>query len=296
MLSNPLLLIMKVVGRFRYLKEARNVRTMWLAYHFLKKYLKFKDLDKYKAYGANENVKINQTIWIYWKQGFSNAPDLVKKCLTSIYKYKGNYEVIALDSENLSEYIELPDFIVEKHDKGIIGEAMFSDLLRISLIIQYGGIWCDATCFWSNAIPTVIQKASFFVFSESMMIGNITPIVGSSWFLKGKQDNLIMKKIRNCLFHYWNNNNNLPHYFIFHLLMSAIVREDEEAKKCWNNMPYICNMNPHVLQFHLPDKFNELFYEHYIRTSFIHKLTYKYDKKLLIIKPENVLQYFLKNN
>ena len=289
------MLLMKVYGKVRYLKEARNVQSLWASYHFINSYLKWKDNDQYVAVGKNESVRTNKTIWVYWKQGLDNAPDLVKKCVASVYKNAGSYDVIALDEKNLSQYIDLPDFINDKHDKGIIKEALFSDLLRISLIIHYGGVWCDATCFWTKPIPQFIEKTPFFMFSESLMMSNVTPIVGSSWFLKGEKDDIILYKTRNCLFNYWAKHNNLPNYFIFHLMLSALVKTDEDCKAEWINIPYVCNMNPHVLQFHLSSPYVADAYDAYKDSCFVHKLTYKYDKTLLDSNEENILQHFLNN-
>lgn len=293
--NNPLMLLMKALGKIRYLKEARNVRSLWISYYFIKRYLKWKDNDRFVAEGTNENVRINKTIWIYWKQGLDNAPDLVKKCVASVYKHAGDYDIVVLDENNLSQYIELPIFINEKHQKGLIREALFSDLLRISLIIRYGGIWCDATCFWTNSIPQNIEITHFFMFSESLMMSNITPIVGSNWFLKGCKDDVILSKTRNCLFNYWAKHDNLPNYFIFHLMLSALVKTDPECAEEWKKIPYICNINPHVLQFHFSSEYDESLYVSYKKSCFIHKLTYKYDKKLLMDNYETVLQHFLNN-
>jgi len=43
--------------------------------------------------------------------------------------------------------VELPGYIVEKWEKGRIPAAMFSDLLRVELLIKYGGTWIDSTVF-----------------------------------------------------------------------------------------------------------------------------------------------------
>lgn len=286
--------MIRSLGKLRYLKEARNVRSLWMAYHYLKPCLRWKDDCTYMAYGENPTVRLNKTIWVYWKQGLDNAPELVKCCISSIQQYARDYDVVVLDKNNLKDYIKMPEFIHAKHESGIIKEALFSDLLRISLIIQYGGIWCDATCFWSKEIPFVVERSPFFMFSESMMMSNITPIIGSNWFLKGEKDNVILTKTRNCLFNYWKRHSYLPNYFIFHLLLSAIVRRDQEANRCWKKVPYICNMNAHVVQFHLADRYDEDLYDYYIDNCFVHKLTYKYDDILLKADSENNLQHILK--
>ena len=46
--------------------------------------------------------------------------------------------------------MELPGYIVEKWGKGQIPAALFSDLLRLQLLIKYGGMWIDSTVFCSS--------------------------------------------------------------------------------------------------------------------------------------------------
>lgn len=41
--------------------------------------------------------------------------------------------------------MKLPDYIVKKWEKGRIPADLFSDLLRLELLIRYGGTWIDST-------------------------------------------------------------------------------------------------------------------------------------------------------
>ena len=55
--------------------------------------------------------------------------------------------MILLDENNLKEYVQIDEMVYQKKNKGIIGMALFSDIIRLSLLSAYGGIWCDATLF-----------------------------------------------------------------------------------------------------------------------------------------------------
>lgn len=290
-------LSMKVYGRLRYLKEANEVRTLWVAYYYLRTFLKWKDDDSFDVIVENKDIVDQQTIWIYWRQGFDQAPPLVKKCIISARQYAGNYRVVLLNDSNRRNYIRFPDFIEKKHDEQVIKEALFSDMLRISLLTHYGGVWCDATCLWTAELPEIVEKSDFFMFSESELQNCITPTVGSSWFIKAKKSDLILSKTRNCMFNYWYRHNFLPHYFVFHLFLALIVRQDDEAKEHWNAMPYICNMNPHVMQFSFHKPYTQQAFDAIKSQCFIHKLTYKFDQSLLERNNkgsgDNILQHIL---
>ena len=55
------------------------------------------------------------------------------------------YEVIVIDEKNWREYIDLPDYIIRRRERKQIPPAHFTDLLRLELLIRYGGTWIDST-------------------------------------------------------------------------------------------------------------------------------------------------------
>ena len=71
----------------------------------------------------------NEPIWVLWYQGIEKAPDIVRCCVESIKEYSNGHQVIVLSEDNLHEYIELPDFIMEKFKKGYITRTHLSDLI-----------------------------------------------------------------------------------------------------------------------------------------------------------------------
>lgn len=65
------------------------------------------------------------------------------------------------------------------------------------------------------------------------------------------------------------------------------------CKALCQDMPYVCNMNPHVFLFSFSRKYSPEYYQFIKESCFIHKLTYKFDKKLLESQEDNMLKYFL---
>ena len=91
------------------------------------------------------NREIPRIIWIFWSQGLPNAPELVKACYDSICNNMHDYEIKFLDAENLSRYVEIPQFIMNKYERGIISHAHFSDYLRVALLTNmavFGLTYC----------------------------------------------------------------------------------------------------------------------------------------------------------
>lgn len=58
-------------------------------------------------------------IWQYWAQGYNkeNIPELISICLSSIDKYASNYTIIRLSDTNISQYIDIPDWLMKKRHK-----------------------------------------------------------------------------------------------------------------------------------------------------------------------------------
>ena len=121
----------------------------------------FVQLHKGKAFPRNRSNKI----WFCWLQGLENAPVLVKKCYQSLEENLTDKEIIVLTEENYREYVRFPEYIQKKIDSGIITRTHMSDLLRLELLIQYGGTWIDATVFCSGGrIPTYMFDSDLFFF------------------------------------------------------------------------------------------------------------------------------------
>ena len=108
----------------------------------------------------------NDTIWFCWLQGIEEAPLLVKRCLESLRKNIPDKKVIVIDGNNLGEYVNMPDYIMDKWQRGIIGNAHFSDLLRLELLIEKGGYWIDATVLCTDSkMLEFIDKQPLFLYS-----------------------------------------------------------------------------------------------------------------------------------
>ena len=279
-----------------YCREAGFARREWFCYKYLKKYILWADsswdeIDSKPQY--SDRVIKNKTIFIYWKQGFESAPPLVKRCLESVKRNAGDFQVLLLTEKNLGSYLCLPDHIVKKHDQGLIGEAHFSDLIRANLLYLYGGIWMDATCFLSAPIEEYVIKSRFFVFQKTKL-DSVSPIKCSNWFIKADEGSPLLKETLNFLFVYFSKFDVPIHYYLFHIVLSLLVDEKDYLKVDWNAMPYVCNMNPHIFLFSLDKSFSEEQCKNILQSCFVHKLTYKYSPTLLDSSEENMLQHFLR--
>lgn len=106
---------------------------------------------------AVRNMKIGETsieknIFIFWWDGFDNAPYIVKKCRESVYKYYPDFNIIDIDKNNYNKYTELDKKIIEGFENNRISIQTFSDILRFNLLKCNGGMWIDATILFFSRV------------------------------------------------------------------------------------------------------------------------------------------------
>lgn len=242
-------------------------------YRYLDKYMD-KSIFVTEDLRGNASVKQGHTIWILWLQGIENAPRLVRKCYASVCRNKpDDFDVIVLTKENLSEYIQLPDFIWQKYREGKITIPHLSDLIRVELLCTYGGCWMDATVFCSGRIPDYMLSGDMFLFKTSSMENIVIRM--SSWFLSGSRNNRIFHATRKMLHAFWEAEEDVHNYFLLHIAMSKIIDQDSASGAIYRGIPYFNNGNPHVLMRKLGMEFDEGEWEIIKDISVIHKLTNK---------------------
>ena len=111
--------------------------------------------------------KRTDKVWFCWMQGLDSAPKVVNVCYHSLKKNLKGKEIIVITNENIHDYVTFPDFIEEKFKKGIIPMAHYTDMLRLELLIRYGGTWIDATVYCSdNLYPEELLDCDLFVFQQ----------------------------------------------------------------------------------------------------------------------------------
>lgn len=102
-------------------------------------------------------------IWICWFQGEENAPEIVRKCINSIREHSSGHEVIILTEENITDFVTIPNIVLEKYRRGLISKTHFSDIVRLNLLAQQGGLWIDATIFMTKDLDLSLYFKSDFV-------------------------------------------------------------------------------------------------------------------------------------
>ena len=89
-------------------------------------------------------------VFIFWYQGWIDAPEIVQICLDSWLK--SQLDIIMIDGNNYSEYVNSDQRRLLQKVEGLIGKSLsyqhFADLLRLCLLANnLHSVWADATVY-----------------------------------------------------------------------------------------------------------------------------------------------------
>lgn len=222
----------------------------------------------------DKEARVPKQIWICWLQGLENAPVLVQKCVESVRKQCPDFNVTVLTEETMFEYVTLPVEVVKKYNSGRLPFTQFSDILRVALLSQHGGIWMDATVFMSGEMPREVTEGSLFMFRAGWLSPSLH--VGSSWMLASVAHHPVMVNLFEALCEYWRQESFLRDYYLVHDLLAVAYRTHEQSKQLIDAMPYVNNLDPHTLMYRAAQQpFSEALKQDIFSRSHIHKLSYK---------------------
>lgn len=245
-------------------------------------------IDEYQNHPQDFGIKpkkdfeTDKIIWQYWAQGYDQVPEVVHQCLNSVDRWAGDYKIIRLSDANLSEYLDIPDFVQQK--RSTYSLAHFADLLRLMLLKAYGGVWLDATVFLSGPIPEHYSKCDLFFFRRDPAEPHFkywrnTYAYYFGWakgfrvnmlnsILFAKASNQVIAELCDMMLLWWNNHDGIPDYFFFQILLDVYGYPA--------GMPLVSDTLPHYLQQSVNDSsFHILPREDILKTIPLHKLTHK---------------------
>lgn len=219
-----------------------------------------------------------KTIWILWLQGLDEAPYVVRKCYESWRERNPGWQVVFLDKGQLAKFGSL-DYTADPIAR--LSNQQLSDLFRLDLLANHGGVWVDATCFCVQPLEEWLlpkMQSGFFAFARP---GHDRLL--SSWFLAAEQGNHIASKMFTLMKDYWgggplrrdshdflvriiarflqftpqtrgwwfsrllSSRLRATPYFALHYGFEKLVREDCQSAEIWGETPKVSADGPHRL-------------------------------------------------
>lgn len=185
----------------------------------------------------DEHNITNKVIWLYWNDGdLKNAPFVVRKAIDSwTYHNAANWTVIRLNKYNLHQFMDT-SLIDSKKQMSIQAR---SDMIRLTLLARYGGVWADATMLcmepldhwiWDN-----LPKNGFWMYSRSC-----------SWFMIAALDSYIAQRWYAAAVDYWSHRDRvsgevggISNYRWMDGILKDLIAKDERLRSELERMPYV---------------------------------------------------------
>ena len=210
-------------------KLGLNMRCLWaneVDYRCVKR--RYKNLASQITY--ENHYSEGNTIWVMWWQGADvEKPSLIETCIDSIKRNKGDYDVIIIDKNNYKEYIEIPQFILDKFDNGIIGIAAFSDYVRFALMEKYGGWYLDATVYVTR--PITFHKGSFYSVRFVGLNKQISRGKWAAYLWYLPKGHPLAKFVHSVFDDYWTRFDSIINYFLIDCIIRTFYVYSPKFKK-----------------------------------------------------------------
>lgn len=259
--------------------------SFWALRHLtpqLDRYFENKYQSTISLYDSNQNVNKLQykpvglyCIWVFWWQGGGGMPELVANCYKQLAKHNSN--VILITKNNIRDYTNIPEEIYTKVAQGQISYTHLSDILRLSLLAERGGMWVDATCFVPYTIPDEAKKEVFYS-PSTRGLADMPMWSNSRWcsWNMGSciKNNPLFMFCRDMLYSIYINEPCIPHYLVMDYVLDYAYRKIPGIKEMIDNHTEY-NTKRNELHFKLNKPWNEDEYMQLCKNNWVFKLSYK---------------------
>jgi hypothetical protein len=232
----------------------------------------------------SQDPGVPKRLWFMWLQGLDAAPPVVQRCYESWSRRNGDWDITFLSHDNLQDWI---DFDLSSEKFSTLPKNHLSDLIRLSLLTRFGGVWADATSFCVQPLDSWLPKCTTSGFFAFCTPGRDRMI--SSWFLAAAPDNAIVVGLYELMLRYWRDSDfheqhdrrlgrrglswglgrllnrsiaathwwfsplvqdtlRVYPYYVFHYTFAELIRNDHTARVIWARTPRIKADVAHRLQ------------------------------------------------
>ena len=258
--------------------------------NFVLKLRKEAQIDKSSSIKKEDTTEFPKIIWTMWQQGENQMPETVKASVKTIKEFaeRSGCEFHLLTDKNLEHFVNIPKDITEKYKKKELSAAHYSDIIRFSILYQYGGIWMDATLFVSPYATVEMFEGEFFSLNHPPLNTNkmertICDYKWSGFFLAGQKGKKHFKHIRDLYIYYVRKYPIFIHYLMMDYFIISEYDANHEFRKLVNDLPVLAPAEKVWFLREYADKlFDENEWEEVLKTTPIMKSTYKINKEELL--------------
>lgn len=285
---------------YKFTKQ--NDKFIDLIYCYLYDFLK-EEIELYnKRTIIEKNNKKSKTVWVCWWQGYDLMPDFCKMCYKQLCNVVADdAKIILITKDNYQEYSNMPDYIIEKLNDGIIPVTQFSDILRESLILNNGGLWIDASVWCNKNFNDVFENLNEFwsiklkqIDDPNVLGQKISNCMWSGFILGGSKDSIVYDFVFSSMCKYFKAHNFVIDYFIQNLLLRIAYDHIYPIRNIINNVE---DSNQHLYDLYrvMDEPFNESVWNDYTKNTIFFKLTQKRQYRRMNNNQLTFYSYLLKS-
>lgn len=233
----------------RALRKLTGDNTSPLGYRYAPKYDKIiidylmehvvvnMDVQKILSGADIKSTKVPKIIWMMWWQGIEQAPDIVKMCVSQIYKQNTSCKIYLIDKNNYSDFVDISEEIMEKMRTGKIILAHFSDMIRFQLLARFGGVWVDATLFTTAPMDTAVFNAHFYSVHSEVLTGEPSYAKWTNFFMTTPPNSPLFLFVEEFLKTYFRTFDHAIDYYVTFYAMVIAGKLIPEVQKWMNSVP-----------------------------------------------------------
>ncbi len=236
--------------------------------------------DAYQPTPGLETTLEKVPVWCCWWQGVEKMPEIIRMCTDRLKMVlPKDVELHMITEKNYNQYVSIPDHIMQKFQQGKMSITAFSDILRVTLLSQYGGFWIDSTVLVSGEFPKEFVTQNFYAQRMFDPVKWNREACKGRWcgfMMAGSKDNIIFRFLRDAYYMWWKDYDDVIDYVILDYFLLAAYHKIPAVKEQIDAVP---NNNEDVFEMykvlHLP--YSEELFANLTKRTVMHKLTYKID-------------------
>ena len=256
-----------------------------------KKYKKLINRFRTRNNEVSHSLSENYPVWFFWWQGEESMPEIINICYQTLKYYSNGHTINLITQNNYPDFADIPGYIIKKLNSKRITLTSFSDILRVCLLFEHGGLWLDSTILLTKPLSSLPEICKHLGFWSPKDNGNIlkTCFRAGNWIIResrwlafcfyASKHNVLTEFIREMYFSYLKKTNILIDYFIIDYFINIAYDTISDVRVMIDSVP---ENNPmiHEIQhrLNLNHEYNKILFDDVCKNTFFHKLTWKTEK------------------
>lgn len=179
---------------------------------------------------------VPHVVWLLWLQGWDSAPEFALAVASTWRHHNPAWHIQLVDARNVHDFAEVT--IPEG-----ASPAAKSDIIRLALLEQQGGLWADASMMCLRPIDSWLQHAVPLAGHGVWMYHGRDDARGpASWFIVARPATYIITRWAAAARKYWQDRADTDNYFWMDELFGNLARTDARFRSQWHAVPFLdCN-------------------------------------------------------